>query len=91
MQKEQAERQAKIEALRTQLLEDGIEPAELPGSVSTRKSAKTKCEPRSAKYKYIDDNGDEKTWTGQGRTPKAISADGLLSSLIPQISKIFLF
>ena len=29
---------------------------------------------RPAKYKYIDENGDEKTWTGQGRTPKAIAA-----------------
>jgi DNA-binding protein H-NS len=24
--------------------------------------------------KYIDKNGDEKTWTGQGPTPKAIAA-----------------
>ncbi|WP_409161129.1 H-NS family nucleoid-associated regulatory protein [Pectobacterium sp. B2J-2] len=73
-QKERAERQAKIEALRAQLLEDGIDPAELLGSVSTSKSAKAKREPRPAKYKYIDENGDEKTWTGQGRTPKAIAA-----------------
>ncbi|MEC5319333.1 H-NS family nucleoid-associated regulatory protein [Brenneria populi subsp. brevivirga] len=72
IQKEQAERQAKIEALRAKLLEDGIDPAELLGAVSTGKSAKTKREPRPAKYKYIDENGDEKTWTGQGRTPKTI-------------------
>lgn len=71
-QKERAERQAKIEALRAQLLEDGIDPAELLGSVSTSKSAKSKRAPRPAKYKYVDENGDEKTWTGQGRTPKAI-------------------
>lgn len=42
--------------------------------MSTSKSAKAKREPRPAKYKYIDENGDEKTWTGQGRTPKAIAA-----------------
>ncbi|MEC5340998.1 H-NS family nucleoid-associated regulatory protein [Brenneria populi] len=72
IQKEQAERQAKIEALRAKLLEDGIDPAELLGAVSAGKSAKTKREPRPAKYKYIDENGDEKTWTGQGRTPKTI-------------------
>lgn len=29
---------------------------------------------RPAKYKYIDADGSEKTWTGQGRTPRAISA-----------------
>lgn len=27
---------------------------------------------RPAKYKYVDASGEEKTWTGQGRTPKAI-------------------
>ncbi|HHF8101288.1 TPA: H-NS family nucleoid-associated regulatory protein, partial [Escherichia coli] len=30
--------------------------------------------PRPAKYKYIDTDGSEKTWTGQGRTPRAIAA-----------------
>ncbi|HDL8031932.1 TPA: H-NS histone family protein, partial [Yersinia enterocolitica] len=25
-----------------------------------------------AKYKYIDENGETKTWTGQGRTPAVI-------------------
>ena len=27
---------------------------------------------RPAKYKYVDENGQEKTWTGQGRTPLTI-------------------
>ncbi|ENU0116236.1 H-NS family nucleoid-associated regulatory protein, partial [Escherichia coli] len=30
--------------------------------------------PRPAKYKYTDENGNEQTWTGQGRTPKVIAA-----------------
>ncbi|WP_313685399.1 H-NS family nucleoid-associated regulatory protein, partial [Pantoea sp.] len=25
-----------------------------------------------AKYSYTDENGEEKSWTGQGRTPAAI-------------------
>lgn len=33
---------------------------------------------RPAKYKYTDDQGNDKTWTGQGRTPKAI-ADAIAS------------
>ncbi|MBG0751126.1 MULTISPECIES: H-NS family nucleoid-associated regulatory protein [Pectobacterium] len=74
VQQEQAERLAKIEALRAKLLEDGIDPAELLGSVSATKSAKSKRAPRPAKYKYVDENGNEKLWTGQGRTPKAIAA-----------------
>ncbi|MEQ9770948.1 H-NS family nucleoid-associated regulatory protein [Pectobacterium jejuense] len=73
-QQEQSERLAKIEALRAKLLEDGIDPAELLGSVSATKSTKSKRAPRPAKYKYVDENGSEKLWTGQGRTPKAIAA-----------------
>ncbi|WP_248463877.1 H-NS family nucleoid-associated regulatory protein [Pectobacterium versatile] len=72
-QQQNAERQAKIEALRAKLLEDGIDPSELLGGASS-KSVKSKREPRPAKYKYIDENGSEKLWTGQGRTPKAIAA-----------------
>lgn len=68
-----AERQAKIEALRAQLLEDGIDPAELLGNVKSSRTAAVRAA-RPAKYKYIDENGDEKTWTCQGRTPKAIAA-----------------
>ncbi|KFF72975.1 DNA-binding protein [Pectobacterium brasiliense] len=73
-QKQNSERQAKIEALRARLLEDGIDPSELlVGALS--KSVKSKREARPAKYKYIDENGNEQKWTGQGRTPKAIKAE----------------
>ncbi|HBW5265460.1 TPA: H-NS histone family protein, partial [Klebsiella pneumoniae] len=33
-----------------------------------------KREPRPAKYAYVDDAGEQKTWTGQGRTPAPIKA-----------------
>ncbi|HEF0011248.1 TPA: H-NS histone family protein [Citrobacter freundii] len=72
-QQQNAERQSKIEALRAQLLEDGIDPSELLGSVKSSRPTAVRA-PRPAKYKYIDENGDEKTWTGQGRTPKVIAA-----------------
>ncbi|GKV84826.1 DNA-binding protein [Pectobacterium carotovorum subsp. carotovorum] len=72
-QQQNAERQSKIEALRAQLLEDGIDPSELLGNVKSSRTAAVRA-PRPAKYKYIDENGDEKTWTGQGRTPKVIAA-----------------
>ena len=35
-------------------------------------ATKSKRAPRPAKYKYQED-GQEKTWTGQGRMPKAIA------------------
>ncbi|QXX26801.1 H-NS histone family protein [Salmonella enterica subsp. salamae] len=75
VRKEQEERQAKIEAFRHKLLEDGIDPAELLAAVgSSQPKAKSTRAPRPAKYKYTDDNGSEQTWTGQGRTPKTIAA-----------------
>ena len=73
--KEQEVRQAKLEAFRQKLLEDGIDPTELLASVgSSQPKAKSTRAPRPAKYKYTDENGNEQTWTGQGRTPKAIAA-----------------
>ncbi|WP_407579533.1 H-NS family histone-like protein [Citrobacter koseri] len=77
-QKEQAERQAKLEAFRQKLLEDGIDPAELLSTLGSSSSVKSKTgskrAPRPAKYKYTDTDGLEKTWTGQGRTPRVIAA-----------------
>jgi DNA-binding protein H-NS homolog len=35
-------------------------------------SIRKKREPRPAKYKYTDETGQERTWTGQGRTPRVI-------------------
>ena len=75
VRKEQEERQAKLEAFRQKLLEDGIDPSELLAVVSSSQpKAKSTRAPRPAKYKYTDENGNEQTWTGQGRTPKAIAA-----------------
>ena len=52
------------------LVADGIEPEELMAMLS--KAPKAKRAPRPAKYKFTDENGEEKTWTGQGRTPAAL-------------------
>lgn len=71
--KEKEKRQAKLEAIRAKLLEDGIEPEELISGLQTRPIRKLTRETRPAKYKYTDENGSERTWTGQGRTPKIIA------------------
>lgn len=48
---------------------DGINPEELLGdSSAAAPRAGKKRQPRPAKYKFIDVNGETKTWTGQGRT-----------------------
>lgn len=76
IRKEQEEHHAKVEAFRQKLLEDGIDPVELLSGISipSKPKAKSQRPPRPAKYKYTDENGNEQTWTGQGRTPKAIAA-----------------
>ena len=70
---EDSGRKAKLENLRQLMLADGIDPEELlsfSGNTNKTKSARA---PRPARYKYLDVNGETKTWTGQGRTPKALA------------------
>ncbi len=68
-----AEQEAKLAAIAEQIASDGIDVEALISALAgeTKTKAKGKRAPRPAKYKYMD-NGVEKTWTGQGRTPSAI-------------------
>ena len=71
VQQEENERQERIAKYKELLKQEGItadELAEILGSDVVRK----KRESRPAKYQYVDENGVVKTWTGQGKTPKAI-------------------
>ncbi|OLQ90887.1 transcriptional regulator [Vibrio ponticus] len=72
----QAEQEAKLAAIAEQIAKDGIDVSALISALAgeTKAKAKSKRAPRPAKYKYLD-NGEEKTWTGQGRTPSAIQAE----------------
>lgn len=63
------EREEKLEKYREMLINDGINPEELLATLGGTKP-KSKRAARPAKYKYIDVDGSEKTWTG--RTPKVI-------------------
>jgi DNA-binding protein H-NS len=69
-----AEQEAKLAAIAEQISKDGIDVEALISALSGESKTKTKSKraPRPAKYKYVDTSGDEKTWTGQGRTPSAI-------------------
>ena len=72
---EQEERQRKLSEFTEMLQQAGIDPRELIGSVAAPAAAgatKSKRAPRPAKYKYQED-GQEKTWTGQGRMPSVIA------------------
>ncbi|GAB2663657.1 H-NS family histone-like protein [Vibrio panuliri] len=70
-----AEQEAKLSAIAEQIAKDGIDVDALISALAgeTKSKTKSKRAPRPAKYKYLD-NGEEKTWTGQGRTPSAIQA-----------------
>ncbi|MFM4968275.1 H-NS family nucleoid-associated regulatory protein [Aeromonas veronii] len=73
---EQEERQRKLNEFTEMLQQAGIDPRELLATAAPAAAtgaAKSKRAPRPAKYKYEED-GQEKTWTGQGRMPKAIAA-----------------
>lgn len=67
------ERQRKINEYTEMLKAAGIDPAELVSTALSSEPTKgSKRAPRPPKYRY-DDNGVEKTWTGQGRMPSAIA------------------
>lgn len=70
----EAERLAKVAEFQTMLANAGIDPSELVQDAPAGKAARegSKRAPRPPKYRYME-NGEEKTWTGQGRTPKALA------------------
>lgn len=73
---EKAKQLESLNKYREMLKQDGLsidDLAELLADkvIKTRQTRKALA-PRPAKYKFIDANGNEKTWTGQGRTPKAL-------------------
>ncbi|MBS4687629.1 H-NS histone family protein [Aeromonas sobria] len=69
----QAEHQQKLAEFQAMLAQAGIDPTELVGSAPIVATAvKAKRAPRPPKYRYVE-NGVEKTWTGQGRTPKFLA------------------
>lgn len=65
------EKEEKLAKYRELMLQDGIDPNELLGSLVTAGKIVAKRASRPAKYKYSE-NGQEKLWTGQGRTPAVI-------------------
>lgn len=72
---ENAKRLEGLKKYQDLLAQDGISAEELvlllAGSNAERKKREPRA-PRPAKYKFIDASGNEKTWTGQGRTPREI-------------------
>ncbi|WP_369311036.1 H-NS family nucleoid-associated regulatory protein [Providencia rettgeri] len=70
------ERNRKLEKVREMILEQGVDLNDLLQTMDSGKATGTRAKraARPAKYKYVDENGETKTWTGQGRTPAVIKA-----------------
>jgi len=67
------ERRARIAKYKELIKQEGITAEELTAIIGIAPSSiRKKREPRPAKYKYTDETGQERTWTGQGRTPRVI-------------------
>ncbi|CAK6500235.1 DNA-binding protein H-NS (plasmid) [Pantoea sp. Nvir] len=82
-QKEKAE---KLALYKEMLMKDGIDISDLADLAQNESKPKAKRAPRPAKYKFTDENGETKFWTGQGRTPspikKALDAGGSLDEFL---------
>ena len=80
---EQQEKNEKLAAYKEMLAADGIDINELAAHVAnTSTTVKSSRTPRPAKYAYTDEDGQSKTWTGQGRTPKFLEDKNLEDYLI---------
>ncbi|CAK9884933.1 MAG: DNA-binding protein H-NS [Candidatus Erwinia impunctatus] len=66
------EKEEKLTKYRQMLIDDGIDISELTAAETSTTKSRSKRAPRPAKYQYTDENGETKSWTGQGRTPAVI-------------------
>lgn len=75
IEKDREEKRQKIEELKQSMQDAGIGisdilEAEIGGGQIY--NVKRKRAPKPPKYQFTDDNGEVKTWTGQGRMPKPL-------------------
>lgn len=68
-----AEKQGKINSLLELMKAEGISPDELLRDSAAPATTGKKRAARPAKYRFTDHNGEQKSWTGQGRMPKPIA------------------
>ena len=63
LQRQRAEQQEKINTLLALMQADGINPEELLSMTPATAGSVKKRQPRPAKYRFTDLNGETKTWT----------------------------
>ncbi|MGI2918569.1 H-NS family nucleoid-associated regulatory protein [Vibrio parahaemolyticus] len=62
----------KLDLIVKMMQEDGIDAEDVLARAKGKAVSKGKRKELPPKYVYKDDEGNEKTWTGQGRTPAPI-------------------
>ncbi|MDU6433305.1 MAG: H-NS family nucleoid-associated regulatory protein [Pantoea sp.] len=76
----------KLALYKEMLMKDGIDISDLADLAQSESKPKAKRAPRPAKYKFTDETGETKFWTGQGRTPspikKVLDAGGSLDEFL---------
>ena len=73
LREEEAEKREKINTWLELMREDGVIPTDLLGEAVVVQGSTKKRAARPAKYRFADANGEQKTWTGQGRMPKPVA------------------
>ncbi|GGD75706.1 H-NS family histone-like protein [Lacimicrobium alkaliphilum] len=69
--RETERKQAVRDAILRQMHEAGLDISDLGGSATS--GNKKTGQKRPIKYRFVDDAGNEHTWTGIGRTPKVFA------------------
>lgn len=69
LEKQEAERQEQIKKIQEMCIANGIDIDELQGAGAAQKRKRA---PREPKYQVKGDDGEQITWTGQGRMPNVL-------------------
>ncbi|MBB1200627.1 DNA-binding protein StpA [Enterobacteriaceae bacterium 89] len=73
LRENQAEKNEKINSWLELMQAEGISPLDLVADKAAVQRPGKKRAARPAKYRFTDINGEQKTWTGQGRMPKPVA------------------
>lgn len=60
----ESQRRDKLETLRQMMLDEGIDPSEILAAIGSPGKAKRTRSTRPAKYRYTNETGESKTWSG---------------------------
>lgn len=72
LRKIELEKQVHIDRIRREMEAAGLNPEDILGHAAVSAAPVRKRAPKPPKYEYITEDGERRTWTGQGRNPRPI-------------------